>query len=138
MVLIVANTRRCRPPQPTSSGEVAVHAVFPSPQNPEHLVVCNHGPTAFIMTLQGQVIKSFAAKKDSGIDFLACTTSPRGEFLYCLAENGMLLCFNTASTRLEHSLQVAEKGPIGLVYHPHQNLLATFSQEGVLKTWKPA
>jgi len=90
------------------------------------------------MTLPGEVVKSYAAKKEGGADFLACTPSPRGEFIYCLGENGSLFCFNTSTGRMEHSLEVAEKGPIGLAHHPFQNVVATFAQEGGLKTWKPA
>ena len=33
-------------------------------------------------------------------------------------------------------MEVAEKGAIGVVHHPYQNLIATFAQESVLKTWK--
>jgi WD40 repeat-containing protein SMU1 len=131
----------CRPPQATSSAEAAVNCAVPNPQNLDQLLVCTRSTTVYVMTLQGQVVRSYTAAKEGtsaaqGAAYVACATSPRGEFVYCLAEDGALHCFGTASGRLEHAMGVADKGPIGLCHHPHRNLLATCAEEGTLKTWK--
>lgn len=41
-----------RPPQPTTTGEVAINSVHLFPQNQDQLVVCNRSSTVYIMTMQ--------------------------------------------------------------------------------------
>lgn len=131
----------CRPPQPTSSSEVAVRSVYINPQNHDQIIVCTHSSTIYVMTLHGQVVKTFTSKKESSMevptDFVAITPSPKGEYLYGFAENGRVYCFNTETKALEHSYVASEKGPIGLVHHSFRNLLATYATDGALKTWVP-
>lgn len=47
-----------RPPQPTSTAEIAVNSVHLFPQNQEQLVVCNRSSTVYIMTMQVRVCDS--------------------------------------------------------------------------------
>lgn len=48
-----------RPPQASAAGEASVAGVALYPQNVDQVFVCPRGPTLYLMTLQGQVVKSF-------------------------------------------------------------------------------
>lgn len=94
----------------------------------DHLLIC---------TL-AQVIKSFSSGQKEKADFVSFTVSPKGEWIYGVTEDNTLYCFSTASNKLEHIVpKVHEREVIGLSHHPHRNLLCTYSDEGLLKLWKP-
>uniref|UniRef100_A0A6B2L237 WD40 repeat-containing protein SMU1 n=1 Tax=Arcella intermedia TaxID=1963864 RepID=A0A6B2L237_9EUKA len=116
--------------------EVAIRSVSIMPRNQEQLVVCNRSNTISIMNLQGQVIKSLCNDKPKDADFICCVVSPKGEWIYAVAEDHTLYCFSTVTSHLEHTLKVSDREVIGIAHHPHANLIATYNDEGQLTLWK--
>lgn len=128
-----------QPPQKHAGEEAAVLSVHAYPKNIDYLVVCNRSSSVFLMTREGHVLRTFdMVDKESKEDFVACIVSPRGGYVYCLAANMKMYCFDAETGRMVDAYAVADKGCIGLTHHPMQNLVATYGEDCKLKFWHPS
>jgi WD40 repeat-containing protein SMU1 len=128
------------------SSEATVLSVQLMPNNSDQIVVGIKGPQAFIMSLQGQLLRTLSSGKQTGGDFVSVCVSPQGKWVYCMGEDGILYIFDSLTGQLENVLEISTVAGgagvpggdvIGVSHHPHRNLLASITDDGTLKTWKP-
>eukprot|EP00357_Protocruzia_adherens_P006973 CAMPEP_0114979430 /NCGR_PEP_ID=MMETSP0216-20121206/4365_1 /TAXON_ID=223996 /ORGANISM="Protocruzia adherens, Strain Boccale" /LENGTH=513 /DNA_ID=CAMNT_0002340751 /DNA_START=500 /DNA_END=2041 /DNA_ORIENTATION=- len=126
-----------KPPQPNATAELTVNSVMLNPKNNDQIIVCNKSNTIYMANTNGQIIKTFSNGKKEGGDFIACCLSPKAEWLYGIAEDNFLYCFDFSSGNMEHILNLKHNDLLNLVHHPFKNLLVTFTGEGKVAFWKP-
>lgn len=103
------------------------------------MLAMSSGTTAFLMdSSDGEVIRAFEIKKtieDAG-PLVGCTRSNHGEYLFTLTEAGTLSCFEWSSGKLLHTLKTGMSRAIGLALHPKKNIVACFSEEGIVQLFR--
>ena len=151
---------------PTADEAVAgrpVHSVVPLHTPPGCLVIVSRSPVAFLVNLSGTVLRTFerddtkaddvrnASSATDKADFVAATASPNNKWLYVATEDGLLLCYDIATGRIEKTIRdFAEETTgksdasaeiVGLTHHVHKSILGGYSnstgqRRGRLTLWK--
>ena len=126
--------------------EHAVHTLQLVPGT-DLLFIGTRSPQAFVVRTSGEVVRVMVAgapaadaagssSRATSRDILCSTISPRGKWIYCVAEDGTLHTFDAATGLLESAMRIATSEIIGAVHHPTRNLLLTFADDGLVKIWK--
>lgn len=61
-----------------------------------------------------------STEKTTRADFTCAGMSPKGRWVYCVGEDGEMLCFDSSTAEMERSLKVSDKEVIGVAHHPHR------------------
>lgn len=127
----------------------SVQCVIPVHSPPNSLVIIPRAPQAFLVSHTGTVLCIFnrddnrgkGSGPDEKADFVAATMSPSNKWLYVATEDGLLLCFDAATGKIEKTIRdfgIETSGKenteiSGLLHHVHKSLLGGYSNDKSLK-----
>jgi len=125
--------------------DIPVNQVIQHPKSTDKLIICNRTSVIHVTDRRGTVLYTFASGKPmEQLDtaFISISVSPKGDWLYAIAEDGLLYAFSISTGKLERTLKATQAGDtkkklIGLHHHPDINLLTTVDLSGIVKFWKP-
>lgn len=115
---------------------VPCNRVMVNPLSADQIIISDRSNTVTVTTLKGQVVRSYATtnEKDQFVDLAA---SSRCQWLYAVATDGTLFCFNTATGKIDNKLKVNDEGEIlGLAAHPFKNMIAVYADAGQVTLWE--
>eukprot|EP00049_Salpingoeca_infusionum_P022941 m.9637 g.9637 ORF g.9637 m.9637 type:complete len:520 (+) comp5477_c0_seq1:196-1755(+) len=122
----------------TDGSALTINTIVKHPTNPEAVLVCNRSRSLYLLNIStGKILQTYThGKTTKGVDFTGCTISPQGTYIYAVAEDLHMYCFLTSTGKLEKTFPAHTKEIHGLAHHPHTNVLASFSDDGLVKVWR--
>ena len=131
-----------RPPAESYNAEVDVVSALLVPSTSgmgEDIIMCTRTSEMHRMSMAGNVVATYKGDpfddKKVG-NFVACTLSMRGKWLYGVTDKGFLVSFAATTGKLESSLQVCNADAFGIAHHPHRNIVATYGSDRYVRLWK--
>jgi WD40 repeat-containing protein SMU1 len=110
--------------------EIGINNITLYPKNNNFLFACNKSQQIHLVNTEGEVIKSYCGNGKK--NFVYCTCSYLGDYLYAVDEDNILFIMEVSSTKILTYFKIHEKDVIGLVHHPLKNILVSYSLDGVL------
>jgi WD40 repeat-containing protein SMU1 len=110
--------------------EIGINNISLYPKNNDFLFACNKSQQIHLISVEGEVIKSFSGNGKK--NFVYCTSSNLGDYLYAVDEDHILFIIEVSSTKIVNYFKIHEKDVIGLVHHPLKNILVSYSLDGVV------
>ncbi|GIX66116.1 WD-40 repeat protein [Babesia caballi] len=101
----------------------------------ELVMVCTRSSSLSVYKLNGICVRHYSVEATDD-NFLDVAVSRKLNWVYSVGEGNWLYCFNKAGA-LEHSFRVHDKDVIGLVHHPQEAVIATWSLDGTIKLLYP-
>ncbi|KAI8981489.1 WD40-repeat-containing domain protein [Pilobolus umbonatus] len=113
-------------------GNASVQSIIPFPKRPDQYLVCNKTNTIFVVSIRGQVTKTYSHNIKTGSDFIAAGTSPQGLYVYGLSEDSVLYCFQSTTGSLFGKVKISETEMIGMCSHPLSNNIVVYDDTGLV------
>ncbi|KAJ3188923.1 Serine/threonine-protein kinase smu1 [Gaertneriomyces sp. JEL0708] len=108
--------------------------------NSDEYVICNKSAWIHVVNTRGEVIRSWCVVGNDGVrkdvTFISIALSPKGEYVYCASEEKRIYVFHCETGKGMGDFQVTEADIIGLEHHPFTNIMAVFSDDGIVGLWK--
>ncbi|KAG1457663.1 hypothetical protein G6F46_005129 [Rhizopus delemar] len=117
-------------------GNASVQCIIPLPKNPDVYLVCNKTNTLYILSIRGQIVKTFSHNKKLGSDFITAAVSPQGDYIYGIGEDSVMYCFQFTTGSLIGHVKVTEREALGMVHHPQANVVVVFDNTGHVLFYK--
>ncbi|KAF4318219.1 hypothetical protein BBO99_00000694 [Phytophthora kernoviae] len=141
-----AKTTEClqtvQPPSESYSVEVDIVSallVANASGTGDDIIMCTRTSDMYRISMDGEVQLTYKGDtlNDKKIgNFVACTLSMRGKWLYGVTDKGYIVSFSAATATLETSMQICNSDAFGIAHHPHRNIVATFGSDRYVRLWK--
>ncbi|KAI8804818.1 smu-1 suppressor of mec-8 and unc-52 [Cladochytrium replicatum] len=115
----------------------AVQTIQVFPRNMDHVLVCNKSWYLHIISTKGQLVKSFNLGTEAKGNLTTAVLSPKGDYVYTVAENGTFLALHVETGRIHANFEISSADVVGMAHHPFSNILGVHCDDGVVAMWKP-
>ncbi|KAI9989821.1 hypothetical protein PInf_020108 [Phytophthora infestans] len=131
-----------RPPSESYTAEVDIVSALLVPTvsgSDEDIIICTRTSEMLRVSMGGEVLLTYNGDpfNDKKVgNFVACTLSMRGKWLYGVTDKGFIVSFAAATGELETSMQICNADTFGITHHPHRNIIATYGSDRYVRLWK--